>query len=336
MNVLGTNYTREELLRYSNPPSTLYGARRVEIAEGRARGQKYIEVKTSAGLRAFISEDRCLDIVELEYRGINLGYLTKNGLVATGTASPETNSFRRYYMGGFVNTCGLRNTGFFCNVDGEFFPVHGHIGLTPADNVCVNVNEDEIVISGKMRETAFGGWNLEMERKITIPSDGAKVTVHDRIDNLTPNPEIILFMYHINFGFPFLSEALNIEYPKSEKVCGHPLMPASQENFDRRMEITPPVDGDPEMCYSHFVKKEEAIVRMFNERLKLKGTLSFDGSKLPILTQWKSLRPGDYAFGLEPGNSRLLNRENELKDGFDTKVAGYGSLEYGFSFDVTE
>jgi len=331
---MGKEYSREELLRYTNPTSHLFGARRVEIAEGRARGQKYIEVKTSDGLRAFISEDRCLDIVELEYRGINLGYLTKNGIVSTGSASPETNSFGRYYMGGFVNTCGLRNTGFFNNVDGEFFPVHGHIGLTPADNVCIKVNEKEIVISGIMKETAFGRFALEMERTITIPSDGAKVSVHDVINNLTPNPEIILFMYHINFGFPFLSEAMNIEYPVADKVIGHPLMPASDANFDRRMEITAPKDGEPEMCYTHFLKNEKVNVNLSNERLKLNGELSFDGAQLPYLTQWKSLRPGDYAFGLEPGNSRLMNRENELKDGFDTKVPGYGSLEYGFSFCV--
>ena len=336
MNIFGKEYTREELLRYSNPPSNLYGARRVEIADGRARGQRYIEVKTSGGLRACISEDRCLDIVDLEYRGVNLGYLTKNGHVATGPASCEVHSFRRYYMGGFVNTCGLRNTGFTCNVDGEFFPVHGHIGLTPANHVNINVSEEEIVISGKMFETAFGGWCLEMERTITIPSDGARVTVKDVINNLTSTPEIILFMYHINFGFPFLSEALIIEYPQAEKVIGHPLMPASEENFDKRMEITPPKDGDPEMCYSHFLKNEEAIVSLFNESLQLKGRLSFDGGKLPILTQWKSLRPGDYAFGLEPGNSRLRNRENELKDGYDTKVAGHGSLEYGFTFNIGE
>ena len=239
-------------------------------------------------------------------------------------------------MGGFLNTCGLRNTGFTCNVDGEFFPVHGHIGLTPADHVNIDVNEEKIVISGKMRETAFGGWSLEMERTITIPSDGAKVTVHDVINNLTSKPEIILFMYHINFGFPFLSENLRVEYPESEKVIGHPLMPISEENFSRRMEITAPVDGEPEMCYYHFLKNADSVARLFNEHLKLNGTLSFDGSKLPFLTQWKSFRPGDYAFGLEPGNSRLLNRENELKQGYDTKVPGHGTLEYGFTFSIGE
>lgn len=334
MNILGKQYTREELLRYSNPVSGLYGVRRVEMAEGRARGQKFFDVRTAGGLRAFISEDRCLDIVELEYKGVNLGFLTKNGINSTALHNPETQSFRRYYTGGFVNTCGLRNTGFTCNVDGEFFPVHGHIGMTPADHVSVNVTEEEITISGIMRETAFGGWSLEMKRTITLPSDGAKVTVSDVIHNLTPQPEIILFMYHVNFGFPFLNESLKIEYPESEKVIGHPLMPASQQNFDKRMEITPPVDGDPEMCYSHFLKNKDVTVRLHNEDLGIKGKMCFDGEKLPILTQWKSMRPGDYALGLEPGNSRLMNRENELKDGFDTKVSGYGSLEYGFSFSV--
>ena len=52
-------------------------------------------------------------------------------------------------------------------------------------------------------ETALFGSRLEMERKISIPSDGAKINVCDTINNLTPETETVFLLYHINFGFPF-------------------------------------------------------------------------------------------------------------------------------------
>lgn len=332
MKVLGRDYTREELLRRSNP-SAIYGTRRLELSDGRGRGQRIIEVKTSAGLRASLSVDRCLDILDLEYKGINISFLSKNGVVSAALTSPDTDSFPNYWPGGFLYTCGLRNTGPSCNINGEFFPTHGRIGVTPAESVSVSTNEDLITISGKVRETALFGPNLEMERKISLPSDGAKITVKDIISNLTPEAENVLFLYHINFGFPFLSEDIELEFPESD-IRGRTDL--AQKNMENRLKITPPIDGEPELVFFYQPKEKDVNVSLSNRRLGIKAVLSYDSLKLPVLSQWKCMRSGDYALGIEPGTSFLRGRKEELKNGYDIRLPGFGHLEYGFTITLND
>ena len=332
MHLFGQEYSRKDLLRRCNPDA-LFRARRIELSDGRGRGQKLVEVKTSAGLRATFSEDRCLDILDLEYKGINLSFLSKNGMISSALTSPDTDSFTKYCSCGFLFTCGLRNTGPSCYVDGEYFPFHGRIGVTPAESVNVSINENEIVVSGIVRETALFGPCLEMRRKITIPSDGAKIVISDTIENLTPETETILFLYHINFGFPFLSEELEIEFPKGE-VRGR--NPFAQENLDNCAKISPPIDGEPEQVFFHLPEDKDAKVSLSNPRLGVRALINFDTSNLPILTQWKSMRSGDYALGIEPGNSFLRGRKEEIENGYDIQLPGFGSLEYGFTINLEE
>jgi len=330
MEILGRKYTQEEIFRRCNP-DVIYGARKIELSDGRGRGQRLIEVKTSAGLRASFSQDRCLDILDLEYKGVNLGFLSKNGIISTALTNPETDSFTKYWSGGFLATCGLRNTGPSCNIDGEFFPVHGCIGITPAENVTVFVDENKMIITGKIRETALFGACLEMERKITIPSSGAKITISDTIKNLTPETETVFLLYHINFGFPFLSEELAIEFPEGE-VRGRTEL--AQENIDSRIKITPPIDGEPELVFFYQPKEQDAEVKLVNKGLGIKAVINYDSSRLPVLSQWKCMRSGDYALGIEPGTSFIRGREEELKNGYDIRLPGFASLEYGFAITL--
>jgi len=332
MDIFGREYAREDLLRRCNP-SALYGARRVELSDGRGRGRRLIEVKTAAGLRASFSEDNCLDILDMEYKGINLAFLSKNAVVATPMANPETDSFTKYWAGGFLSTCGLRNTGPACEVDGEFFPLHGHIGLMPAEHVNVTADEDEIAITGKIRESALFGHCLEMERRITIPADGAEITVHDTVHNLTSEAEAVFFLYHINFGFPFLSEDIVLTFPAGE-VRGRTAL--AQEKIPHRAKITPPVDGVPEVVYFYSPEERDATVGLSNEGLGLKATVQYDSTSLPVLTQWKSMGSGDYALGIEPGTSFIRGRKEELENGYDIQVPAFGSLEFKVKIALEE
>ena len=322
-------YTREDLLRRCNPAS-VYGARRVVVADGRGQGQRLVEVKTAAGLRASFLEDKCLDILDLEFKGVNLAFLSKNGLMAL--SHPETNTFSQYWTGGFLSTCGLRNSGPPCTVNDEFFPLHGRIGVTPAEHVSVHVDDSAVTISGTIRETAlFGHW-LEMERSIVIPVDGAKITVKDKVNNLGPEAEPVFMLYHINFGFPFLSEELTVDFPEGE-VKGR--TPEAQAAINDRTRFTAPKDGEAENVFFHFPNDENPKVRLFNPNLSISAEIQYERSRLPVLTQWKCMRSGDYALGIEPGTSLIRGRAKELEDGYDTKVPGFGTLEYGFTINFS-
>jgi len=332
MKIMNHIYTRKELLRYCNP-NALYSARRVELVSGKGRGQKLIEVKTSGGLRASFMEDKCLDILDIEYKGVNLAFLSKNGLAPSASINMEADSFTKYWSGGFLLTCGLRNTGPSCVDNEEFFPLHGRIGFTPAEDVNIHVCENEIVITGKIRETALFGPNLELERKITIPSDGAKIIVNDTINNLAPEAEKIFLLYHINFGFPFLSEDLELEFPTGE-VKGRTAL--AQEKIKDRALISPPIDGEPELVFFYLPDKKDVQVGLTNNQLLMKATVSYNSTHLPILSQWKSMKSGDYALGIEPGTSFIRGRKEELENGYDMSVQGFGTLEFGFEINLED
>jgi hypothetical protein len=330
MKICNQEYSNGDMYRYCNP-SSIYNARRYTLSDGRGAGQKLIEVKTAAGLRLTLSESRCLDIVELEYRNVNFGFLSKNGIGSIPVDSPETDSFLKYWSGGFLATCGLRNAGDPSEHNGEFFPLHGHIGLTPAENVNISVDEREIKIRGTMRETALYGHNLELVRTITVPSDGADVTVHDAIHNRTPEAEPIFLLYHVNFGFPFLSEHLKLTFPEGT-VKGR--TPDAEAVIADHAKITAPIDGQSPYVFFHYPKDKTATVVLENTRLNVAAGLTYDTKSLPVLAQWKCMKSGDYALGIEPGTSHIKGRKAELESGYGVKVEPFGTLEYGFRLSL--
>ena len=320
--------TRENLLRYGNP-AALYGAKRVTVAEGPGKGQGLIQVKTAGGLRATILEDKGLDILDVEYKGVNLGFLSKNGLV--NPRCTEGDSFVRYWQGGFLATCGLRNVGGSCEVDGESFPLHGRIGLAGAEHIGVQVTDDMMVVTGTLMETALFGPALKMERRIEIPTFGSTITVRDVVKNLTPEPQPVFLLYHVNFGYPFLSEHLVATFPEGE-VRGR--TPEAQGILAQHAVFTPPEDGAPENVFFHMPRAERPVVTLQNTALGVGVEMAYDRSALPVLAQWRCLKSGDYALGIEPSTSYIGGRASELDNGYDTVLPGFGEMAFGFTLRV--
>ena len=318
--------SREDLLRRCNHPNTIFGARRVILAEGRGKGQRLVEVKTAGGLRASFLEDKCLDIFDLEYKGTNLAFYTKNGL--TDVRHTEADSYHKYWAGGFLFTCGLRNVGPKCTVGDEFFPFHGRIGMTPAEHVSIKTTGDNITITGTTKESALFGHSLEMERTIVIPAFGAEISVRDKVRNLAPEDEYVFLLYHINFGHPFLSEDLVVKFPEGE-VRGRG--PDDQAVINDHAKFTGPKDNQPENVFFHYPKEEYPVVSLNNPKLNINAEIKYDRKQLPVLTQWKCMRAGDYALGIEPSTSTVKGRAAELESGYNIKVPAFGSLDYGFT-----
>jgi len=328
MLLYGKEYTKNDIMRRAGNLDSLWGARRMTLEDGMAGGMQVIEVWNAAGLRLLLSAERCMDILELSYRGYNVGYLAKNGAVSNVYAHPNTDLFFRYWSGGMLSTCGLRNTGVSNTCDGEFFPLHGHIGITPAYNVGVSVDDtDCITITGAVREADMFGHCLVLNRTIKIPVNSTAISIRDEISNNTPKDEPVFLLYHINFGFPFLDEGVKVVYPEGD-VRG--ATPNAVEAIDRHREITVPIDNEPEQCFFHTPSSKDAQVSLYNESLGFKATVKFNAEKLPVLTEWKSMRSGDYGLGFEPGTCYLGGRNRELSSGYDCCVKAYDTSVYGF------
>ena len=181
----------EELIRqgYIGNPSQLVTLRRVTVSEGKAKGTDIIEVKTAGGLELDVLPDAGLDIGQARFKGINMSWMSKNGYDSPAVISPYENEFLNTFPGGLLYTCGLRSAGPANRDNGEWHPLHGRYHSLQAEHVCAELENDEIIIKGTVRETMLFGHVLEVKRTIRIPAFGASLTVEDTVTNLTPRDE---------------------------------------------------------------------------------------------------------------------------------------------------
>ncbi len=337
MRVHGHDIGREDLLRYTGGADTVAGIRRVVLSEGRAKGVEALEVKTAAGFACTVLADRGLDIADASYRGVNLAFLSKNGITGRSDFLPMEMEFLHSFMGGLLTTCGLRNAGI-ANRDGEEYqPLHGRVAGAPAEHLSYGLSPDgaEIVIRGTLRETRLFGCNLRLHRTLRIPVDGAAVAVEDDLENLAPEPEGILVLYHFNMGYPLLQAGCRLRFPPGriqarDEEAGKGLAEAD------RMDA--PTDGRPEQCYFHFpdnpIPGRMVRFELLNPALSLGAAVEFDPETLPLLVQWKCMRSGDYALAFEPSNSTLLGRSGERAAGTLPRIDGFARLRFRTRFEA--
>lgn len=309
---------------YIGNPAQLVTLRRVSVAEGRARGTEIIEVKTAGGLELDVLPNVGLDIGQVRYKGVNMTYLSKNGYDSPAVILPYGTEFNHTFPGGLLYTCGLRSAGP-ANQDGdEWHPLHGRYHSLPAEQVCTEIDDGELVIKGTVRETALFGHVLELKRTIRIPCFGARITVEDRVTNLTPRSEEYMQIYHCNFGYPLLSEKARLILPEERETV--PRTDFAKTGLDRACEFDPPIDGEEERVFFQKMRKDFCAV-LQNPELGMEMTMAWSGDTLPILSEWRSMASGDYVLGLEPTNCYIMGRSAERENGTLPKLAPFETVK---------
>lgn len=332
--LMNKEYTREQMLRYAGNPSSFAGITPVEYTQGKPRGVRAFEVRTGSGFEFIITQDKCMDIHDLRYRGVTLSQQAKNGLTAHEYGFPIPGEFSSSVSGGMLFTAGLRNAGPDCtDTDGSYQPTHGKIGATPAENVCSRAywSGDEYIIeaSGSMRESALFGHNLMLTRRITTKLGSNELLIHDELENLSPAPEEFCILYHFNYGFPFLCEDIKLIFPENRLV---PRTPQAEAGAAEAEKIIPPEDDFFEHVFFRENVKADAegwcTVRAENARMGIGSYISYEQKNLPLLMEWKSMLSGDYSLGIEPANMYIMGRKAERENGTLKTIPGFGRLEF--------
>ena len=291
--------------------------RRAVLTEGKAAGMKVIDAANAAGLSLTLAESRCLDIERLSYRGINMGFLSKAGLVSPQNLASVQGEFPKHFPGGMLYTCGLNNIGQPSEKDGNTLPPHGTIGMTPAENVFAEVDwaAGEVAIRGTMRAAELFGGNLTLCRTISLNIFENEIKIHDTLANEGFTDEDILLLYHFNFGYPMLSEELTLH------IDGQSVEPrdsVAEAGKDRWNAFEAPTPGRPEEVFYHDPKAGRGgmvYVKLENSKLRIGAKLSFNKNELPRLIEWKSMMSGDYALGIEPATARVEGYATEKQAG---------------------
>lgn len=274
--------------KISNPKQVI-SAFDVLFESGEAKGKSCILVHNGL-LEALISKDNALDILYVKYAGVNLSFMTKNGI------NTKEGDFLDRFDGGFLYTCGIENIGK-C-VEGVI--QHGSFHYIKADQVNVVTDDQKVVISGYIKTSKLFGLNLVVYRTLTVYPD--KIELKDVIKNCDFVDGGYVLLYHNNYGYPFLDKDLVIEMDlvKSEGVTDY-----AKANIADQLKMSDCIDGGDEQCFYNYLK--DNVVNLVNKRLGLKVKVVYDKKMLPELVEWKSMISGDYALGIEPATCRFDN-----------------------------
>ena len=315
---------QREFQSYVGNDEQVYGVRRVILDEGNARGIAMYQVTTAGGLQLDILPDNGLDIGHLRYRGVNISYTTKNGYNSPAKFQPIPGEFGRYFPGGMLFTCGLLSAGpENTDNDGTFHPLHGRFHGLGAKGLYGYAKDGNIYVGGEIRETQQGSYCFSVNRKYTVPAWGSEIVLEDEITNLTPEPAEYMMLYHMNFGWPMLSEKSVLEFPEKHKVT--PRTEYAAKNIASHCEFCAPIDGEEEQVFFHEMESEPCV-RLRNPELGMMAEVSWSLDTLPVLAQWKNMKSGDYVLGLEPSSCYIMGRERERREGRLITIEPFGKV----------
>jgi hypothetical protein len=321
----GRRWTRAELLAAVGDMTQLAGIRESRLVGGRAEGVRALDFNCGDGFRFTVLPDRCMDIPFAEFGGAPLAWVSRTGIAAPQYYEPEGEGWLRTFFGGLLTTCGLRQVGAPCVDEDEALGMHGRIGTTPAEEVAVETRweGDEYLLRarGTMREARVYGEDLWLSRELSAWAGGRSLLVRDRIENRGVSASPLMFLYHVNAGFPLLGPETRLlvasrdVQPKDER---------SAQSIAEHARFGPPTPGWREVNWWHDAQSDEegyCVAALVNEELSFafgKGlglALRWRREQLNTLVQWKQLGHGDYTVAIEPGNCHTLGRAWERANG---------------------
>ena len=329
--------TKREMEAYCGDTKQIFGIQECRLEGGKATGTKAFHVRNGKGIETLILADKCLGIGQLFFKGTNIGFLSKAGIVAPQFFSEEgTRGFLRTFEAGFLTTCGLSYMGQPSEVNGQKNGLHGVISNIPVESLSSDVvwseNGDAVMLlTGKASEGYLFGPNLEIRKTILIHTEQNRLEIHDRVDNKGFSESPLMLLYHINFGYPMLDE--NVQIYNNYDLLTAREDPASLQGIDKLSVFEKPVPGADEIV-GYWRKdpssSKEGKILVHNPVLGLAVEITVDTKQLPILNQWRSVAAGDYALGLEPGTSHVGGYTAAAKDGL-LMMIGAGESRF---FDI--
>ncbi|MDR3644115.1 MAG: aldose 1-epimerase family protein [Clostridia bacterium] len=309
MHIMGKNITKRDLETLTGAPLAQC-VREFRFSGGMADGMRGIELASFCGLHFTVLPDRGLDIGDCSLNGLPIGWRSSAQMASPEFFTPESTEFGRLFHGGLLTTCGLTQAGDACEIEGRIHPVHGEYSFLKAESVSLSCDWDNerpiAVISGKVTQSRLYKERLVLDRKILFPLDGNRIEIRDCVENTGFAPVPLMLVYHINFGWPLLSDGSHIELDAIDttgdgdyRLLGQPSLNAESEEWHHNLRVD--IEG-----YSH--------ARTVNPGFA-SAEVSFLKSTLPYLHQWKFLRTGEYVLALEPCNTFILGQEKEKENG---------------------
>lgn len=320
MRLWNRQWTRKELIERVGALSQLGGISHVEYADGKAKGVNALRVRTAAGLEFEVLPDRGMDIVAASYHGKSLSWHSPVGIAHPAYYDPRGIEWVKSFPGGLLTTCGLYTAGAPSTDDGEELGLHGAASNTPAEHVTWEArwkgDECTLTITGAVREAWVHGPNLLLTRTYTAAINGRAISVHDSVENQGVRDTPLMLLYHLNFGFPLLTERSRV-YAPTRKV--EPRNEYSTLSLERWSEFEAPTMGIQERVYFHQMEPDASgnvtVVLVSDEHRHFGVAVRYDARSFPQFIEWKMTGVNHFVLGLEPANCRVDGRASERQAG---------------------
>jgi len=300
--------------KYVGHESQYFGIEEVRLVGGKGDGMRLLQVRNAAGLELMVSADRCADLARVIYKGDNMGYFSPCGYVAPAYYDHVGAGFLKSFTAGFLTTCGLTAAGSPCQDNGEDLPLHGTIGNQPCDHIWWEETDDAMVIHARINDGQLFGRKLVLDRTITCGKFESTVEICDTVTNIGSEESPLMLLYHMNMGYPLLSENAVLDIPS---VAVAPRDEVAAGGMDCWSQVELPQAGYGEQCFYHSFENE-GKAGIYNPDIGKGLELTYDTAQLPCFTQWKAMNERDYVMGLEPGNCTpdgrdVMRREGKLQ-----------------------
>jgi hypothetical protein len=336
----GQSMDRKMLLKKIGSMDQLCYIRPFEYRSGKASGVKGFQVSNGTGLDFTVLESKGLDIIEMKYKGMNLNYFPKAGLVAPHLVDLHGTEFMRSISGGMLYTCGLQNVGLASQNEGFDEPFHGRMKDTPADQISIQSGweQDDYVLqlSGELKEAAIFRDHLVLSRTIRTKAGAKSITISDRVENQGFEKQSLMLMYHVNVGYPILDEGSRVKIATKQIIARDPL---SDSGIPTHQELTGPINGYEEQVFliqSPADAQGWTGAAVINDRLQLGLYVKYNIQQLPKLVEWKSMRSGDYALGIMPSTGFVKGREYEKEHGSLRDIEPFETLSFDLEIGVLD
>lgn len=321
-----------QLLKQLGNMDQIAGIRESQLLRGRGEQIHIAEFYNAAGLRFTVVPDRCMDVFDCSYKGVNLSFQSKNGLTSPQSFSPSDGEFCEQWPAGMLVTCGLDNVGGHAVSDGTY-PTHGRISHVPAKNFGTQTRweGDDYVLraQGEVHHTKMYGRHLSIQRTIETGLNSKVIRFHDVLTNFEAEDEPYMLLYHFNFGYPLLQADSKVEASKADRS------PMTEISTDYH-HMMAPVDGRGEELYFRTNLGDKACGVLYNERLELGAYVVFDTKNLPNMLQWKMMKSHDYVLALEPCNTYGMDRKAALEQNKIAVLPAYSSVENHLELGVLD
>ena len=321
--ILGYDFSRVELERRVGDLSQVFGVDLAELRDGLERGIRILRFRSGSGLEFQVLVDRAFDIADMTFRGIPIGWKSAAGFRSPWlhemSAEGGFSWFRSF--SGLMTSCGLDHVhapetdsaAHFHQPDKEtiFHPLHGRIGNTPARLKGYGVRWENdrcfLYADGEVSQAAVFAENLLLERRIEIEVGANTVSVRDRVSNLGFHPTPHAYLWHVNLGWPVVSEGARLVAPientawslraneadeRGARIQSAPRSPATPQVFDHRLKIEADGTARAALVNDSFVT-DSGVGGLAVE-------IAYDGHAMPSLFQWQYFQAGNYVVAIEP------------------------------------